>query len=74
MTYEQILNTVIREMAVRSVNGVFFGSPRRIMEEVAYSSGSLYRGLTTRGIKRIKSGPNGRWLIPRRILQLYGVQ
>jgi hypothetical protein len=41
MTNEEILDEVLKYMVKNEVNGIFYGTPRDIMEELGVSSGPL---------------------------------
>mgnify|MGYP000908160075 FL=1 len=52
-------------------SGLYYGSPRPIMEDIGVSSGPAYHELKERGIVSIRSGKNGLWHIPQNIMQRY---
>ena len=63
---------VVREMLRQSVDGVFHGSPREIMEDVGTSSGGLYAKLVKMGFERRGKGKDAVWVIPKSILSQFG--
>ena len=63
---------VLREMVRQSIDGVFHGSPREIMEEVGTSSGTLYKKLISMGLEKKGIGKESVWIIPKSILSQFG--
>jgi hypothetical protein len=58
-------------MVENSENGIFIGTPRPKMEEIAVSSGPLFKALYEMGIKREGRGRTARWTIPQSIIDKY---
>jgi hypothetical protein len=71
MDQNQVLGEVIRYMVNNSVNGLFHGTPRDRMEDLAVSSGPLYHALYNLGITRFGRGRNATWTIPQNIIDNY---
>ena len=71
MDQNQVLDEVIRYMVNNSVNGLFHGTPRDRMEDLAVSSGPLYHALCNLGITRVGRGRNATWTIPQNIIDKY---
>jgi hypothetical protein len=71
MNLEELLDEVLRHMVEHSVNGVYHGSPRPIMERFGVSSGPLYDRIQEMGIVRQGRGSTGRWHIPPDVLEQY---
>ncbi len=71
MDQNQVLDEVIRYMVNNSVNGLFHGTPRDRMEDLAVSSGPLYHALYNLGITRVGRGRNATWTIPQNIIDNY---
>jgi hypothetical protein len=63
---------VLREMVRQSVDGVFHGSPRDIMEDIGASSGTLYKKLRSMGLEQKGKGKDSVWVIPKSILSQFG--
>jgi hypothetical protein len=68
---QEVLDRVLRYMVANQVNGVFIGTPRDTAEEVAVSSGPMYRALYAMGLTREGQGRNARWTIPQNIIDRY---
>ncbi len=68
---QEVLDRVLRYMVANQVNGVFIGTPRDTAEEVAVSSGPMYRSLYGMGITRQGQGRTARWTIPQEIIERY---
>lgn len=68
---QEVLDRVLRYMVANQVNGVFIGTPRDTAEEVAVSSGPMYRALYGMGITRQGQGRTARWTIPQEIIERY---
>jgi len=68
---QEVLDQVIRYMVENQVNGIFIGTPRTRAEEVAVSSGPMYRALYGMGITRQGQGRTARWTIPQDIIDRY---
>jgi hypothetical protein len=47
---QEVLDRVLRYMVANQENGIFIGTPRTTAEEVAVSSGPMYRALYAMGI------------------------
>ncbi len=65
------LDKIVQYMVAQSVDGVFHGSPRKKMETVTASSGSMYAGLAKLGIIRQGNGKAAKWIIPPHIISKY---
>jgi len=66
-----MIEKVIEQMVNKSVDGVFHGSPRKIMENLSASSGTLYDKLDKVGIHREGRGRSAKWVIPQHIISKY---
>lgn len=64
---------IMAELAVvlPDESGLYYGSPRRIMEDIGASSGPAYHALYKRGIIPIRRGKRGIWRVPPDIMQRY---
>ena len=71
MDQNRLLDAVIRYMVNNSVNGLFHGTPRDRMEDLAVSSGPLYHALYNSGITRVGRGQNATWTIPQNVIDNY---
>ena len=65
------LDKIVEFMATQSVDGVFHGSPRKKMESLSASSGTLYAALDKLGIHREGRGRSAKWKIPQHIVSKY---
>ncbi len=68
---QEVLDRVLRYMVANQVNGIFIGTPRDTAEEVAVSSGPMYRALYGMGVTRQGKGRTARWTIPQNIIERY---
>jgi hypothetical protein len=68
---QEVLDRVLRYMVANQENGIFIGTPRTTAEEVAVSSGPMYRALYAMGITRQGQGRTARWTIPQEIIERY---
>lgn len=65
------LDKIVQYMVAQSVDGVYYGSPRKKMESVTASSGTMYAGLAKLGIIREGNGKSAKWKIPPHIVAKY---
>ena len=63
------LEMVILHMVQNSVNGVYYGTPRKYMEKLGGSGGTLYNKLKELGFEQIGKGNKAEWVIPQAILR-----
>ena len=68
---QEVLDRVLRYMVANQENGIFIGTTRTTAEEVAVSSGPMYRALYAMGITRQGQGRTARWTIPQEIIERY---
>ncbi len=71
MRLKEQVGIVVREMVRQSRDGVFYGSPRSIMERVGVSSGEMYKELRRLGFIRSGRAKKGIWPVPVKYLELY---
>lgn len=76
ITIEQIVEHVAKQMVesaeiLPDKTGLFYGSPRPIMESISVSSGPAYKKLKSMGIQDLRKGKSGIWSIPEDIMQQY---
>ncbi len=74
MNIEQIAEQVAKQMVesaeiLPDETGLFYGSPRPIMESISVSSGPAYKKLKSMGIIDLRKGRYGIWSIPKDIMQ-----
>jgi len=68
---QEVVDGVLRYMVAHQENGVFIGTPRTRAEEIAVSSGGMYRTLYAMGVTRQGRGQRARWTIPQEIIERY---